>query len=64
MMLFETVNALTEAVVMAGRSGFGPKLLLQTLSKGSADSFALRNHGLKATVPARFPERAFRSNMR
>jgi hypothetical protein len=50
--------------VMAGRSGFDPKLLLQTLSKGSADSFALRNHGLKATVPARFPERAFRSNMR
>ena len=29
------------------------------MSKGSADSFALRNHGLKAIVPGVFPERAF-----
>ena len=33
--------------------------MLETLSKGSADSFALRNHGLKAIVPGNFPERAF-----
>ncbi len=33
--------------------------MLETLSKGSADSFALRNHGLKAIVPGVFPERAF-----
>ena len=59
MVLFETVNALAEAVAVAGRSGVDPALLLDTLSKGSADSFALRNHGIKAIVPGQFPERAF-----
>lgn len=59
MVLFQTVNALAEAVAVARRSGVEPALLLDTLSKGSADSFALRNHGLKAIVPGVFPERAF-----
>jgi 3-hydroxyisobutyrate dehydrogenase len=59
MVLFETVNALAEAVAVASRSGVDPALLLDTLSKGSADSFALRNHGIKAIVPGNFPERAF-----
>jgi 3-hydroxyisobutyrate dehydrogenase len=59
MVLFETVNALAEAVALAKRSGVDPALLLETLSKGSADSFALRNHGLKAIIPGAFPERAF-----
>jgi 3-hydroxyisobutyrate dehydrogenase len=59
MVLFQTVNALAEAVAVARRSGVDPALLLDTLSKGSADSFALRNHGLKAIVPGNFPERAF-----
>jgi 3-hydroxyisobutyrate dehydrogenase len=59
MVLFETVNALAEAVAVAKRNGVDPALLLDTLSKGSADSFALRNHGLKAIVPGNFPHRAF-----
>jgi hypothetical protein len=59
MVLFETVNALSEAVAIAKSTGVDPKLLLETLSKGSADSFALRNHGMKAIVPGVFPERAF-----
>jgi len=59
MVLFETVNALSEAVAVAKSADVDPKLLLETLSKGSADSFALRNHGLKAIVPGIFPERAF-----
>ena len=59
MVLFETVNALSEAVAVARHAGVDPALLLDTLSKGSADSFALRNHGLKAIVPGNFPERAF-----
>lgn len=59
MVLFETVNALAEAAAIARRSGVAPKLLLETLSKGSADSFALRNHGMKAIVPGEFPLRAF-----
>jgi 3-hydroxyisobutyrate dehydrogenase len=59
MVLFQTVNALGEAVAVAGRNGVDPALLLDTLAKGSADSFALRNHGMKAIVPGNFPERAF-----
>lgn len=59
MVLFETVNALAEAVGIAKHSGVEPKLLLETLSKGSADSFALRNHGMKAIVAKEFPLRAF-----
>jgi 3-hydroxyisobutyrate dehydrogenase-like beta-hydroxyacid dehydrogenase len=59
MVLFETVNALAEAVAIARHSGVDAKLLLETLSKGSADSFALRNHGMKAILPGVFPERAF-----
>ena len=59
MVLFATVNALAEAVAVARGNGVDPKLLLDTLSKGSADSFALRNHGMKAIVPGIFPERAF-----
>jgi 3-hydroxyisobutyrate dehydrogenase len=59
MVLFQTVNALAEAVALAKASGVDPALLLETLSKGSADSFALRNHGMKAIVPENYPERAF-----
>ena len=59
MVLFQTVNALAEAAAIAHRSGVEPKLLFETLAKGSADSFALRNHGLKAIIPGEFPERAF-----
>lgn len=59
MVLFETVVALSEAHAIGTRSGVDPRLLFDTLSKGSADSFALRNHGMKAIVPEIFPERAF-----
>jgi 3-hydroxyisobutyrate dehydrogenase-like beta-hydroxyacid dehydrogenase len=59
MVLFETVIALAEAHAIGARAGVDPKLLFETLSKGSADSFALRNHGMKAILPGEFPERAF-----
>jgi 3-hydroxyisobutyrate dehydrogenase len=59
MVLFETGVALAEALALARRSGLDPALLLSTLAKGSADSFALRNHGMKAMLPGNFPERAF-----
>ncbi len=59
MVLFETVNALAEALAIGRRSGVDPALLFDTFAKGSADSFALRNHGMKAMVPRVFPERAF-----
>lgn len=59
MVLFETVVALAEAHAIGTRSGVDPQLLFDTLSKGSADSFALRNHGMKAILPGQFPARAF-----
>jgi 3-hydroxyisobutyrate dehydrogenase-like beta-hydroxyacid dehydrogenase len=59
MVLFETVVALAEARAIARRSGVDPQALFETLTLGSADSFALRNHGLKAMIPGDFPERAF-----
>lgn len=59
MVLFETVAALSEARAIARRAGLDPALLFDTLAKGSADSFALRNHGLNAIIPQRFPERSF-----
>jgi 3-hydroxyisobutyrate dehydrogenase-like beta-hydroxyacid dehydrogenase len=59
MVLAETVVALSEALVVARRAGLDGKVLFETLTKGSADSFALRNHGMKAVLPNVFPERAF-----
>jgi 3-hydroxyisobutyrate dehydrogenase-like beta-hydroxyacid dehydrogenase len=59
MVLIQTVVALSEAKAVAERVGLGGEILFQTLAKGSADSFALRNHGLKAIIPGVFPERAF-----
>ncbi|SAI72425.1 dehydrogenase [Bordetella ansorpii] len=59
MVLFETVTALAEARGIARRSGVDPRILLEAFTRGSADSFALRNHGLKAILPDAFPEKAF-----
>jgi 3-hydroxyisobutyrate dehydrogenase len=59
MVLFQTVNALAEALALGRRAGVDPVLLFEALSKGSADSFALRNHGMKAMLPGAYPERAF-----
>ncbi len=59
MVLFQTVVALAEALALGEAAGMDRRLLLETLGKGSADSFALRNHGLKAMVPDSFPPEAF-----
>lgn len=59
MVLYETVLALAEARAIGARAGVDPERLFNALSTGSADSFALRNHGMKAIVPQAFPERAF-----
>ena len=59
MMLFEHVVALSEAKNIGERAGGDPTVLFNTLTQGSADSFALRNHGMKAVLPGEFPERAF-----
>ncbi len=59
MILFQTVVALAEALTIGRANGIDGKILYETLTKGSADSFALRNHGMKAMLPGVFPERAF-----
>jgi 3-hydroxyisobutyrate dehydrogenase-like beta-hydroxyacid dehydrogenase len=59
MVLFQTGVALAEALVLAKHAGIAGDVLFETLAKGSADSFALRNHGMKAMIPEKFPEQAF-----
>ena len=59
MVLFQTVAALAEAMAIGKRSGVSEELLLTALANGSADSFALRNHAMKAMLPRDFPEIGF-----
>jgi 3-hydroxyisobutyrate dehydrogenase len=59
MLLFQNVCALAEAIAVGRRNGVDPEVLLSTVAKGSGDSFALRNHGMKAMVPNAYPLRAF-----
>jgi 3-hydroxyisobutyrate dehydrogenase-like beta-hydroxyacid dehydrogenase len=58
-LVFEHVAALAEMMVVGERAGVAPDVLLQAVSKGSGDSFVLRNHGMKAMLPRSFPERSF-----
>jgi 3-hydroxyisobutyrate dehydrogenase-like beta-hydroxyacid dehydrogenase len=58
-LVFEHVAALAEMMVLGERAGVAPDTLLQAVSKGSGDSFVLRNHGMKAMLPRIFPERSF-----
>ena len=60
MVLSATVTALAEAMAVAKASGVvEPKILFDALAKGSADSFALRNHGMKSLLPESHPHHAF-----
>ena len=61
-LVFEHVAALAEMMVVGERAGVAPAVLLDAVSKGSGDSFVLRNHGLKAMLPRKFPESAFPSS--
>jgi len=61
MVLFQNVVAIAEALALVGHVGIDPELAFQTLAKGSADSFALRNHGMKAMLKGDYPEKAFSS---
>jgi len=59
MLLFQNVAALAEALAVIRGLGLDPQKALEVLSKGSADSFALRHHAMKAMLPNQFPLRAF-----
>lgn len=58
-LVFENTLALAEMMVVSERAGVKPETLLGAVSKGSGDSFVLRNHGTKAMLPRNFPEKAF-----
>ena len=64
MVVAQTVVALAEALAVARASGaVDPKVLFETLTKGSADSFVLRNHGMKSLLPDHHPTQgAFPTN--
>jgi hypothetical protein len=56
MVVAQTVVALAEALAVARASGVvDPRVLFETLAKGSADSFVLRNHGMKSLLPDTHP---------
>ena len=59
MALFQNVLAIAEAHAIGTAAGLDGALLFDALAKGSADSFALRNHGMKAIVPDQYPVNAF-----
>jgi 3-hydroxyisobutyrate dehydrogenase-like beta-hydroxyacid dehydrogenase len=56
---FVHVLILAEQMVSAERAGVKPEVLLEAVSKGSGDSFILRNHGMKSMAPRLFPEKSF-----
>ena len=58
-LVFEHTAALAEMMVLAQRAGVDPELLIEAVSKGSGDSFVLRNHGRKAMLPRAFPVGGF-----
>lgn len=58
-LVFEHTVALAEMMVLGERAGVQPGVLLDAVSKGSGDSFVLRNHGRKAMLPRQFPPQSF-----
>lgn len=49
MLVFQTVSALAEAMAIATRAGVDRSRVFEILSRGSADSYALRKHGAHMT---------------
>lgn len=58
-LVFEHTVALAEMMVLGERAGVEPAVLLDAVSKGSGDSFVLRNHGRKSMLPRDFPAKSF-----
>ena len=59
MVVFQTVNALAEARAIGTAAGVDPKLLFETLTLGSADSFVLRKSALSTLAVDSFPVKTF-----
>lgn len=58
MILAQNVNAVAEAHAIVSNLGLDAGLVFDTLSKGSGDSFGLRNHG-RAILADEYPLQAF-----
>lgn len=58
-LVFENTVAVAEMIVLAQRAGVEPAMLVEAVSKGSGDSFVLRNHARKAMLPREFPKGGF-----
>lgn len=58
MLIFQTVNALAEAMAIATRAGVDRSRVFEILSKGSADSYCMRKHG-SHMVTGEYPDDQF-----
>jgi 3-hydroxyisobutyrate dehydrogenase-like beta-hydroxyacid dehydrogenase len=58
-LVFENTVAIAEMMVLGERAGVAPAVLVDAVSKGSGDSYALRNHARKSMLPRQFPEKSF-----
>lgn len=58
-LVFENTLALAEMIVLGERAGVVPATLLEAVSKGSGDSYALRNHARKSMLPRDYPVKSF-----
>jgi 3-hydroxyisobutyrate dehydrogenase-like beta-hydroxyacid dehydrogenase len=61
MVLIQNVHALAGALCAARAHNVSGEVLFDALSKGSADSLALRRQGMKHLLTGDFPERTFSS---
>jgi 3-hydroxyisobutyrate dehydrogenase-like beta-hydroxyacid dehydrogenase len=52
-------SALAEALLIGTRAGVDGELLFETLSRGSADSFVLRKHGMQYMAKEDYPDDLF-----
>ena len=59
MVVFQTMNALAEARAIGTAAGVDSKLLFETLTLGSADSFLLRKSALATLAVDNFPVKTF-----
>ena len=59
MVIFQNVSALAEALTISRRFGIDGELLFETLSRGSADSYVLRKHGIMYMVKDIYPDDLF-----
>jgi len=57
--VFTNTSALAEALLIGTRAGVDGELLFETLSRGSADSFVLRKHGMEYMAKEDYPDDLF-----